>query len=312
MTTIFDGFKTARAREVLLEKAIHDAKLVAPITIQAIVFIEDEGSMLYTRLKTEAAERVGIEYQATQFSLTDPTEIVLAAITAANKDTKITGIIVQKPSRVVYESVGAAPYSQWWLSLVSAIDPKKDVDGLHPETLKTGSILPATCRAVLAILSEALGGSPERIAHQGKKISIIGRSDLLGKPLTQELLRQGAAVELLGKKDLAARQATGESLLTSDVVVSATGVANLITPDMVKDGVIAIDVGEPQPDISRAVANKASFFTPVPGGVGPMTVVSLLENSLSLANGFLALGGSFRVKQPINAEQIRAHIDYSS
>jgi len=89
---------------------------------------------------------------------------------------------------------------------------------------------------------------------------------------------------LLGKKDLAERQVSGEYLLNSDVVISATGVSNLITPDMVSEGVITIDVGEPQPDISRAVAMKASFFTPVPGGVGPMTVVSLLENGFRLTH----------------------------
>jgi len=223
-------------------------------------------------------------YQATQFSLADPREVVLEAVRAANLDQAITGLIIQKPSRAVYEAVGKLPYSQWWLELVSAIAQNKDVDGLHPETLKAGNILPATCRAVLAILVEALGGSPENVQHQGKKISIIGRSDLLGKPLAQELLRQGANVELLGKKDLAERQVSGEYLLNSDVVISATGVANLITPDMVSEGVITIDVGEPQPDISRAVAMKASFFTPVPGGVGPMTVVSLLENGFRLTH----------------------------
>ncbi len=283
MTIIFDGFKTARTREVQLESAIQEAELKAPIMIQAVVFIEDEGSMLYTRLKAEAAERVGVVYQSTQFSLSDPLELVQAAVVAANTDPKVTGVIIQKPSRAVYELTGTQPYSQWWLSLVSTIDPKKDVDGLHPETLKTGKILPATCKAVLAILVEALGGTSDKVNHQGKKISIIGRSDLLGRPLAQELLRQGANVELLGKKDLAARQNSGRHLLDSAVVISATGVANLITPDMVREGVIAIDVGEPQPDISRAVANKASFFTPVPGGVGPMTVVSLLENGFHLS-----------------------------
>ncbi|OGJ21041.1 MAG: hypothetical protein A3A82_01745 [Candidatus Pacebacteria bacterium RIFCSPLOWO2_01_FULL_47_12] len=282
MTTIFDGFKTARVRENALEQKIVAAHFAQPITIQAIVFIEDEGSMLYTRLKAEAAERVGIVYYSQQFSLQDPLDLVLAAVAAANKDSAVTGVIIQKPSRHLYEVTGTTPYPQWWLALVSAIDPRKDVDGLHPDTLKQGKILPATCRAVLAILAEALGGTPQQLQHQGKKICIIGRSDLLGKPLASELLRQGADVELLGKLDVAARQATGKKLFDAAVVISATGVADLITPDLVRQGVIAIDVGEPQPDIARAVADKASFFTPVPGGVGPLTVVSLLENGLEL------------------------------
>ncbi|NCN06693.1 MAG: bifunctional 5,10-methylenetetrahydrofolate dehydrogenase/5,10-methenyltetrahydrofolate cyclohydrolase [Candidatus Pacebacteria bacterium] len=293
MTSIFDGFKAARAKEILLEQQIVAANLLQPITLQAIVFTEDEGSMLYTRLKAEAAERVGVAYRKKEFSLSDPIEEVQAAIAAANQDSHITGLIIQKPSRAVYETNAAASYSQWWLSLVTQIAVTKDVDGLHPETLKSGTILPATCRAVLAIMTEALGGSPDNLQHQGKKIAIVGRSDLLGRPLTQQLERQGADVELLGKKELRARQLSGAKLFDSDVVVSATGVANLITPDMVSDGVIAIDVGEPNPDISRAVAAKASFFTPVPGGVGPMTVVSLLENGLQ-----------------IQAELLRKQIDY--
>ena len=282
MTTIFDGFKTARVRENELEQKIIVANFAQPITIQAIVFVEDAGSMLYTRLKAEAAERVGIVYQKQEFSLSDPLDLVLAAVAAANEDPAVTGLIIQKPSRRVYEMMCVISYNQWWLTLTSSIDQRKDVDGLHPETLKKGALLPATCRAVLAILAEALGGKPEKLQHQDKKICIIGRSDLLGKPLAAELVRQGADVELLGKRDLVAREITGEKLRNFDVVISATGVANLIQPDMVRQGVIAIDVGEPQPDIARAVIEQASFFTPVPGGVGPMTVVSLLENGLEL------------------------------
>jgi len=293
MTIIFDGFKRAREREVTLERAIDAAQLTQPIIIQSLVFVEDEGSVLYTRLKAEAAERVGIEYRKKEFSLSDPIEEVRVAITAANHDSAVTGLIVQKPSRTVYEAHATAPYSQWWLSLVSAIAMNKDVDGLHPETLQSGSILPATCRAVLAIMAEALGGTVENVQHQDKKIIIIGRSDLLGRPLAQELKRQGADVELLGKKELQQRIDSGEKLLEADVVVSATGVGDLITPDLVKVGVIAIDVGEPQPDISRAVADKASFFTPVPGGVGPMTVVCLLDNSLVLVKDIY--GSRFRI-----------------
>jgi methylenetetrahydrofolate dehydrogenase (NADP+)/methenyltetrahydrofolate cyclohydrolase len=115
------------------------------------------------------------------------------------------------------------------------------------------------------------------------KVLIVGKSDLLGIPLYGVLKSQGREVELLKRKDLEERVALGQWLIDGAVVVSATGVQGLIGSEMVRDGVVLIDVGEPKADVNfNAIAAKAAFLTPVPGGVGPMTVVCLLENAVKL------------------------------
>ncbi|PIY80219.1 MAG: hypothetical protein COY80_03945 [Candidatus Pacebacteria bacterium CG_4_10_14_0_8_um_filter_42_14] len=281
---IFDGLKRAEEREKLLAALLVDLQLSKRLVVRAILFFEDAGSVLYTGLKREAADRLGMIYETREFSLNDATELVIAAIKKANNDEAVTGIIVQKPSRAVWQRVTGETsyeaYRNWWLALTTQIALNKDVDGLHPDQKV---ILPATCKAVLYILAEALGGTSDKIALENHKVLILGKSDLLGNPLYRELQKQGAQVELLGKKELAARMDSGEKLLDATVVVSATGERGLITGDMISDGVVLIDVGEPAGDVDRlTVGEKPSFITPVPGGVGPMTVVSLMENVVDM------------------------------
>lgn len=304
---IFDGIKLAEQRELLLKE-----RASSKLKIAAILFKEDSGSKIYTRLKSEAASRVGIEYEVYEFSLSDSliqgnnfvNEKVLTKINELNNDSNITGIIVQKPWRKTwinslkasFNEVGTLSsfeeqkisYNNWWKSLTSKISEKKDVDGLHPNTIeqiKAGTwmehkkVLPATCRAVLTIMSRA--GELENFSDE--KIIIIGKTDLLGIPLYHELRRQGKNVEILDSNGLKARLESGQKLLDANVLVSATGIKNLITGDLLSNGVTVIDVGEPKPDVEiSSVSNKAIFITPVPGGVGPMTVISLLENCADL------------------------------
>ncbi|MBP7740956.1 bifunctional 5,10-methylenetetrahydrofolate dehydrogenase/5,10-methenyltetrahydrofolate cyclohydrolase [Candidatus Woesebacteria bacterium] len=304
---IFDGIKLAAQRELLLKERVS-----SKLKIAAILFKEDSGSKIYTRLKSEAASRVGIEYEVHEFSLADfvmegnnfVNEKVFAKIKELNNDSNITGIIVQKPWRKTwiksltisfndadksssFEEQKIA-YNNWWRSLTSQISEKKDVDGLHLNTIeqikagtwkKNNKVLPATCRAVLTIMSRA--GELENFSDE--KIVIIGKSDLLGIPLFHELQRQGKNVELLDSNGLKVRLESGQKLLDAKVLVSATGIKNLITGDLLSNGVTVIDVGEPKPDVEiSSVSNKAIFITPVPGGVGPMTVISLLENCADL------------------------------
>jgi len=281
---IFDGLKRAEEREKLLAAHLVELQLPKLLVVRAILFFEDAGSVLYTGLKREAADRLGMIYETREFSLNDATELIIAAIKKANDDEAVTGIIVQKPSRAVWQRVTGESsykaYRDWWLALTTQIALNKDVDGLHPGQKL---ILPATCKAVLYILAEALGGDPKKIALENHKIIIIGKSDLLGNPLYRELQKQGASVELLGKKELAARVSSGEKLLDATVIVSATGERGLITGEMISDGVVLIDVGEPYGDVDRlTVGEKPSFLTPVPGGVGPMTVISLMENVVDM------------------------------
>lgn len=291
---IFDGYQFAQEREALLAQRVRVlSEQGIKIVIAAVLFEEDKGSQLYTGLKQQAAERVGMEYRISSFSIVTAVDQVLAEIERLNQDPEVTGIIIQKPWRKTWERAmgytesAAAEYQAWWSHLVKAITPLKDVDGLHPQTLEAiqdGSwqekkkVMPATAKAVLSILESS------NLLHQAKYL-VIGKSEILGLPLAYELKNQGFEVEVMGKKDLDARMNDHRQLKDGDVVISATGQHNLITGQMIKNGAALIDVGEPRPDVDRhSVEGIAAFLTPVPGGVGPVTVVSLLENALHLAN----------------------------
>ncbi len=295
---VFDGYTYAarRERELLPEVAKLKTQGVVPKVV-AILFQEDQGSQLYTRLKSEAATRLGIEYQVQSFSLRTPVSEIAEAVKAANADPLVTGIIIQKPWRQTWVQVSspnhhdgdqAGAFKAWWHELVSLIDPAKDVDGLHPSTLEllaanawsaTGKVLPATCLAVWEILEESKQLSPE------KQIVIIGKSDLLGLPLYYWLRHHNYKVELWGKAELAARRESGQLLQDKDIVISATGQPGLITGDLLKPGVTLVDVGEPRADIDRAsLSETVAFLTPVPGGVGPVTVSCLMANAVTLAS----------------------------
>lgn len=307
--TIFDGYEFANRREAELKARLVQIteQGIARPQVAAILFSEDKGSQLYTQFKHDAAERIGIGYQVHQFSIKDhqsedPNSPVLAKLQELNQDSNITGIIIQKPWRSVWaqtmvvERDVKSSFDAWWQSLTDQINQDKDVDGLHPETLQSiqsgtwheqGKVLPATCRAVLQILDKGANLDYEEFRTAGKKVLILGKSDILGLPLYYVLKNQGANVESLDSQDFKARQDSGQLLSDADVVVSATGRHLLIKGNMLKPGCVVIDVGEPRPDLDRESlptdpALQPSFITPVPGGVGPMTVVSLMENALDL------------------------------
>ncbi len=296
---VYNGTQRAHEIEVRLRQEVTAlAQNGIHITIAAILFEEDSGSRLYTRLKAEAAERVGISYQVYRFSLTDEVRIIQEKITQLNADRTITGIIIQKPRRKTWltnqpKRKTRTDYVTWWNSLTSTVDLAKDVDGLHPQTLRAikagnwkeqGSVLPATAAAALIIMEDFATNQAQSLTAY--KVSIIGISDLLGRPLFFELKRRGVESELLGRKGLQEKIASGTGLEKSNIIVSATGVEGLITGQMIGEGSALIDVGEPRPDVdinSVISVGKASFLTPVPGGVGPLTIVCLLQNAVALA-----------------------------
>ncbi len=286
---IFDGYTFAADKENQLKIRLAALKLAQPPTIAALLFTEDQGSQLYTRLKKEAAERIGIQYQLNLFSMMDPAEKALAVIQTANQNPEVTGIIIQKPWRQTWMAItggDADDFKVWWHQLTSSLELAKDVDGLHPQTLLAiqnhtwradGRVMPATAKAVISILTDNHQLEPE------SRVVILGKSDILGQPLAYELSNQGYSVDMIGSLELQARQAAGIGLTDADIVISSTGRHHLVTGSLVKEGVVVIDVGEPKPDVEFAtVAPKARFITPVPGGVGPVTVVSLLENAVDL------------------------------
>ncbi|MEX0896426.1 MAG: bifunctional 5,10-methylenetetrahydrofolate dehydrogenase/5,10-methenyltetrahydrofolate cyclohydrolase [Patescibacteria group bacterium] len=297
---IFDGYQLAAQKEAQLREQV--AASQSPIGIGAVLFDEDAGSQLYTRLKQQAAERVGISYQVRHFSVTDTVDEVVLAIQQLNQDTEITGIIIQKPTKKVWLShqtnTTSLVFAEWWGSLVSRIAIDKDVDGLHPETLEAvrrgdwrekGMVLPATCQAVVEVIEQAkmvvAAESNATSQHNHpEKVVIIGVSDLLGTPLFFELQTRGYEVELLTRRQFRQRVESGQGLQDASIIVSATGQKQLITGDLIAHNSIIIDVGEPFPDVNRqSVSQKAALLTPVPGGVGPMTVICLLENALRVS-----------------------------
>ncbi|MFH1959050.1 MAG: bifunctional 5,10-methylenetetrahydrofolate dehydrogenase/5,10-methenyltetrahydrofolate cyclohydrolase [Patescibacteria group bacterium] len=302
---IFNGDKLSAQLEQNLKQEVqvlHNQGI--QLKIAAILFKEDRGSQLYTQLKSEAAKRVGIDYEVCTFSMTEGTDGIEQKIIELNKDETVTGIIIQKPWRNTWAEVKGIvqekgqkavrqAFNAWWQLLTSKIDQQKDVDGLHPDTLtaikdntwqKQHKVLPATAKAVLTILDKAfLELKISQDKQRQKQIFILGWSDIVGQPVFYELQNKGFNAKVLTRDDVNQRLSSSKKLTDADVIISATGVKHLISGKMVKKGVIVIDVGEPRPDVDfESMKTKAAFITPVPGGVGPMTVVGLLKNCVTI------------------------------
>jgi methylenetetrahydrofolate dehydrogenase (NADP+)/methenyltetrahydrofolate cyclohydrolase len=235
---------------------------------------------------------VGISYEPQEMSLTLDPGLIIQSIRELSFDLGITGIMVQKPAKSVWTEVtrsDPAQFERWWAELTNAIDPAKDVDCLTESNLRRvytnrradqlDILLPATVRAVLSILSNAQDELHIPIEEwTTKKILVLGRSDIVGKPLTHMLRIQGHTVNNVGRKELPEVDAK-----EYDIIISAAGSPNVVTGDMVTEKAIVIDVGSPTNDVDRStVERKAAFLTPVPGGVGPVTVISLMENIVSV------------------------------
>jgi methylenetetrahydrofolate dehydrogenase (NADP+)/methenyltetrahydrofolate cyclohydrolase len=290
-----DGRKLAGDREVLLIKKVGQfIKLNRRRpSLLAIELSDDPGSKLYLKLKTAAAARIGIEFKVVKRSdLACPAgrRAVRQGLTLINSEIHTDGIFIQHPPG--YDK-------RKWQELADQIPPEKDVDCLTSENLnlikrEQPRFLPATVKAVgycLRAAFESIVRSDLGVRQgptlsdflSGKKVVILGRSPILGLPLSWYLKNLGATVTLLHSQS-----AVNDSLLTinsADILISSVGRPKIITGDMVKKGVIAIDCGSPSGDVVfDEVAPKAGAITPVPGGVGPLTVVSLMENVFQAAS----------------------------
>lgn len=306
---LFDGVAAAARRELEVAASVAElAQRGRRLKIAAVLFTEDAGSRLYSRLKQEAAERVGIEYQLIELSLTTPPEMVLEQLFQLNADPAITGIIIQKPWRRTWvahqpafseatqlNGTAASQFSSWWHQLTSHLDLAKDVDGLHPQTLEAvrlgtwqqqGRVLPATAQAVLTILDQTV----PQLSHPPTQVAVIGRSDIVGLPVAYALkhLRPEWSLTQFGRAELAEQLRLHTNLHTFEVVISATGQKNLLQGEWLRPGSLVIDVGEPAPDIDwfslRLLSpnSQPAIITPVPGGVGPLTVAELMGNGVRL------------------------------
>ncbi|MBW8013857.1 bifunctional methylenetetrahydrofolate dehydrogenase/methenyltetrahydrofolate cyclohydrolase [Lactobacillus helveticus] len=230
---------------------------------------DNPASKIYVRTKKRRAEKMGIIQDIYQMSADTKQEEAIALIDKLNADPAINGLMVQLP----------APKQIDTDALLERIDPNKDVDGLTPANighLWMGNhfVEPATAEGIIALLKHY------EIPLEGKNVVIIGRSNIVGKPLAALMLEQNATVTIAHSRT----KNLGEITKKADVLVSATGQAFLVKADMVKDGAVVVDVGMNHVDGKLVgdvdfdnVKEKASYITPVPGGVGPLTVQFLME-----------------------------------
>lgn len=260
-TVIFDGKEFAEAKvEALIPKMMElTEKGVIPHLVSVLIG-EDVASLLYTDLKKNAVERMGGEMTIVKLNQNLGLEKVLEAINWYNNDTEIHGIMVQMP---ISGTLGDQKDK-----IIASIDSEKDIDGLRADSV----FLHPTSKAVIEIIEEAKKDIP--LKGDPLKVVVVGATGMVGKPLVKELKLQSYIVTECNTKTVDLKGAT----LQGDIVISSTGVPNIIKADMVKDGVVVIDVGSPKGDVDLDVKSKASFVTPVPGGVGPVTIACLLEN----------------------------------
>jgi len=283
MAVFFDGKKLAAKKEKILAKKVAEFKKATGITpkLVAVMVGENPASELYLRKKSQAAKRVGIEIEI--FKLNKLIELI-KLIREKNKDKKTHGIMIQMPIKMqnakckMQNDNSKLKIDQ--TKILAMVNPQKDVDCLTPENfglLAMGKprFLPATVRGIMTIIENW------KLKIENLNTCIVGASNIVGKPLALHLSNLGATVTICRSKTKNLEKYTRRA----DLLVSATGVPKLIKKDMIKKGAVVIDVGSPVGDVDfENVSQIASFITPVPGGVGPLTVVSLLENLFQAAS----------------------------
>jgi methylenetetrahydrofolate dehydrogenase (NADP+) / methenyltetrahydrofolate cyclohydrolase len=247
---------------------------VGDVGLATVLVGDDAASQIYIRRKHEAAGEVGIEATDVRLPAETTQDELLARIAELNADSSVHGVLVQLPLPDHLDDA----------AVIRAVDPGKDVDGLHPLNagqlyLGRPTLVPATPVGIMALLAEY------GIELTGARAVVVGRSDIVGKPVAHLLLQQHATVTICHSRtrDLA------RETLEADVLVVAVGHAALVTADMVKRGAAVVDVGMNRTeaglvgDVDAAAMDVAGYMTPVPGGVGPMTIASLLGNTVRAA-----------------------------
>jgi methylenetetrahydrofolate dehydrogenase (NADP+) / methenyltetrahydrofolate cyclohydrolase len=271
---IMDGKKLAKQTKADIAARVKQSN--KKLGLGTILVGTDPGSVAYVEGKHSDCAEVGINSIRVNLPVGASEQEIIKAVTDLNNNPECTGFIVQLP----------LPKSVDTEKILLAIDPKKDADGLNPVNLgnlvlSVNKIIPCTPRAILALLNEY------KIKLSGSKVLIIGRGTTVGRPLSI----------LLSQKPIDATITLAHSATTNltdlikeaDVVIAAIGIAHFIKPNMVKPGATVVDVGITRVDnkllgdVDPAVAQVAAFFTPTPGGVGPMTRAMLLSNLLELA-----------------------------
>lgn len=278
MAKIFDG---KAVREYNLDKiaeqvAVLKEKSVLP-TLAVIIVGSDPASRIYVNNKKAACERTGM--RSLEYALPEETttEELLELIDKLNADKEVNGILCQLP----------VPKHIDKNAVLERILPEKDVDCFHPEnvgrlSIGNGELVPCTPMGMVKLLEY------ENIDPTGKHCVIIGRSDIVGKPMAMLMLARNATVSICHSKTVNLAEITKQA----DILVAAVGIAKFVKADMVKEGAIVLDVGMDRDENGKLcgdvdfdeVKEKASFITPVPGGVGPMTIAMLMRNTLTAAD----------------------------
>ncbi len=251
-----------------------EVKELGSVGLATVLVGDDPASHVYVTRKHEAAEEVGIRSIDHRLPADVDEEELMALLVELNLDDEVDGILVQLPLPAHIDEA----------HVLRSVEPVKDVDGFHPFNagqlyLGHPTFVPATPLGILALLAE------HRIALLGARAVVIGRSEIVGKPVAHLLLAEHATVTICHSRTADLAEHTSEA----DVLVVAVGRPGLVTADMVKAGGTVVDVGISRTeaglvgDVDPGAAERAAFFTPVPGGVGPMTIAMLLRNTVKAA-----------------------------
>ncbi|MCU0663199.1 MAG: bifunctional methylenetetrahydrofolate dehydrogenase/methenyltetrahydrofolate cyclohydrolase FolD [Myxococcota bacterium] len=263
------------------EVADFQAKTGRAVSLHVVLVGDDPASHLYVRNKARACAKVGIASVEHRLAATVLQAEILSLVKRLNADRAVDGILLQLPMPAHVES----------LALLEEIDPAKDVDGFHSTNvgrMMTGrpALLPCTPKGCLRLLDSA------DIPIDGRSAVVVGRSNIVGKPMAMLLLSRNATVTICHSHT----QHLAHLIAEADIVVAAVGKASLIKGEWIKSGAAVVDVGSNQLEDGRFVGDvdfetasvRAAWITPVPGGVGPMTIACLLENTVEAAKRRLA------------------------
>lgn len=286
MATLLDGKRISQEIQAEIREAVTQfvAEGNSPPTLAAVLVGDDPASQVYVRNKEQACHRAGIQSQLIRLAGSSTTDEVVGLVRQLNQDSKVSGILVQLP----------LPRQIHTQAVLDTVDANKDVDAFHPHNVGLISqgrprFLPCTPHGVLQLLKRY------QLKTAGQHVCIIGRSDIVGKPLALMLAQKdiGLGSDLANATVTLCHSQTRDLpaiTRTADIVVAAIGSPKFVNASMLKPGAIVIDVGinrTPEGlvgDVDFESARQvASYITPVPGGVGPLTVTMLLENTLSAA-----------------------------
>jgi methylenetetrahydrofolate dehydrogenase (NADP+) / methenyltetrahydrofolate cyclohydrolase len=271
--TLLDG--KALGAKVREEVAASVAE-VGHVGLATILVGDDPASHVYIDLKQKAATAAGMEARDIKLPADTSEEEVLATVAAANADDGIDGLLVQLP----------LPGHLDENRIIEAIAPEKDIDGIHPMNagrlyLGRPTLVPGTPLGIMRMLDEY------EIPLEGQRAVVIGRSVIVGKPVAHLLLQRNATVTICHSRTQDLQRHT----LDADILVAAVGSTHLVSADMVKAGATVVDVGMNRVpdskkllgDVDPGAVERAAYMTPVPGGVGPMTIAMVLQNTVSAA-----------------------------